>query len=254
MGIVGELKQISPVMLDKFKINSSLLDIFFSTKYLPESPFWEEAIYISENSRLNIQQSEEKFKEFKWADNQQIENIKAEFLKEWQISELYLGKSWHELHFLLTGYTHTDKLSFLVSKNSSNNLPKISLNNWSLFKIFNKMLGNREYIEQSTLDIDNLPLVNAILGGTEIGNKEGYGKHRYLIPDEVKQVAEALSELSENGFITRYKREEVKQERVSIIDWSEPETVESLTEYYKEITDYYIAVNNLENAMLLYLT
>ncbi|MEA5622724.1 DUF1877 family protein [Nostoc sp. UHCC 0251] len=121
MGIVGELKQISPVILDKFKINSSLLDIFFSAKYLAESDFWEEAIYISGNSRLNIQQqSEDKFKEFKWADNQQTENTKAEFLREWQISELSLGKSWHELHFFLTGYTHTDKLSFLVSKNSSN--------------------------------------------------------------------------------------------------------------------------------------
>ncbi|OYD86980.1 hypothetical protein CDG77_31960 [Nostoc sp. 'Peltigera membranacea cyanobiont' 213] len=258
MGIVGELKQISPVMLDKFKINSSFLDIFFSAKYLAESPFWEEAIYISGNSRLNIQQqSEDKFKEFKWTDNQQIKNTRAEFLKEWQISELSLGKSWHELHFLLTGYTHTDKLSFLVSKNSSNNLPKISLNNWSFFKIFNPILGNKKYIEQyisPRLDIDNLPLVNAILGGTEIGNKEGYGKHRYLIPDEVRQVAEALSELSENGFITRYKREEVKEEQVGIIDWSEPETVEWLTEYYKGITAYYIAANNLGNAMLLYLT
>ncbi|MEH2097175.1 hypothetical protein [Nostoc sp.] len=41
---------------------------------------------------------------------------------------------------------------------------------------------------------------------------------------------------------------------MGIIDWSEPETVEWLTEYYKEITAYYIAANNLGNAMLLYLT
>ena len=82
MGIRGELKQISPLILDKFKINSSLLDIFFTTKYLAESPFWEKAIYISGNPRLNIQQqSEEKFQKFKWADNQQRENTKAEFLK-----------------------------------------------------------------------------------------------------------------------------------------------------------------------------
>ncbi|MEA5622725.1 DUF1877 family protein [Nostoc sp. UHCC 0251] len=126
-----------------------------------------------------------------------------------------------------------------------------------MFKIYHKILGNRQYTKQyisPTLDIDNLPLVNAVLGGTKIGNKEGYGKCRYLIPDEVKQVAEALSELSENGFIKRYKREEVKQERVGIIDWSEPETVEWLTEYYNEITAYYMAATNLGNAMLLYLT
>ncbi|QLE44238.1 DUF1877 family protein [Nostoc sp. C052] len=258
MGIVAELKQISPLMLDKFQRDSSLLDIFFSVKYLPESYFWEEAIYVPGNSRLSIQKhSEDKFKKFKWADNQQREDTKAEFLKEWQISELSLGKSWHELHFLLTGYTHTDKLPFLVSGNSLNNLPQIPLNNWSFFKLAHKILNNQRHVEQytiPTLDIDNLPLVNAILGGTEIGNKEGYGKHRYLTPDEVRQVAKALSELSENGFITRYKQEEIKQERVSIIDWSEPETVDYLTEYYKEIVAYYIEATNLGNAMLLYLT
>lgn len=117
-------------------------------------------------------------------------------LREWQISELSLGKSWRELHFLLTGYTHTDKLYFLVSENSLNNLPKIPLNNWSFFKLIHKIINNQRHIEQytiPTLDIDHLPLVNVIMGGTEIGNKEGYGKHRYLPPDEVRQVAKALS-------------------------------------------------------------
>ncbi|MDZ8070154.1 MAG: hypothetical protein RMY64_31875 [Nostoc sp. DedQUE08] len=72
MGIVAELKQISPLMLENFQRDSSLLDIFFSVKYLPESHFWEEAIYISDNSRLSIQKdSEDKFKKFQWADNQQ---------------------------------------------------------------------------------------------------------------------------------------------------------------------------------------
>ena len=40
-----------------------------------------------------------------------------------------------------------------------------------------------------------LPLVNVVMGGTEIGEDLGYGPVRYLTPDQVKEVAAALSRI-----------------------------------------------------------
>jgi hypothetical protein len=69
-----------------------------------------------------------------------------------QASEpLRIDKSWHGIHFLLTGSA------------------------W----------GGKP------------PLSNAVLGGKEFGQDLGYGPARYLTPDQVKEVAAALDEITE---------------------------------------------------------
>jgi hypothetical protein len=37
------------------------------------------------------------------------------------------------------------------------------------------------------------PLINVVMGGTEIGEEGGYGWARYLLPEQVKEVAAALN-------------------------------------------------------------
>lgn len=239
MGIVAKLKQISPSTLDKIKDESLLLDAFCLAKWLPDSEYWQQQVregaYVED---LDLQQKEMQifqnmkwryrlkyFCKFKWISQIEWDKLEAEFLLEWKIPELDLHKWWLELHFLFTGdnlYNSLmrDGFPFLVMKNSM----------W-----------------------DNRPLVNAVFAGTETAGETGYGKARYLLSDEVKEVAEGLSELSEAGFQERYNREAGKEDRVDFIDWSEEGMLDWFTEYYNELTAYYREATEKSNAMLLYL-
>lgn len=82
---------------------------------------------------------------------------------------------WHGISFILTGYCREYEIPFLVKENSEG---------------------------------DKLPFVNAVFGGTKIGDTGcglGYDAIRYLTPEEVKQVAEALSKISAESFEARYE-------------------------------------------------
>lgn len=83
---------------------------------------------------------------------------------------------WHGISFILTGYCREYEIPFLVKENPEG---------------------------------DKLPFINAVFGGTKIGDTGcglGYDAIRYLTREEVKQVAEALSKISAESFETRYER------------------------------------------------
>jgi hypothetical protein len=48
------------------------------------------------------------------------------------------------------------------------------------------------------------PLFLTILGGEEIGEDNGYGPARYLLPDQVKDVAQALRSIPPADFAARF--------------------------------------------------
>jgi Domain of unknown function (DUF1877) len=48
------------------------------------------------------------------------------------------------------------------------------------------------------------PLAWAVLGGAEIGDDMGYGPARFLLPPQVRAVAEALSVVNESTLRSRY--------------------------------------------------
>ena len=145
---------------------------------------------------------------------------------EWHTLELDLHKYWHELHFLLTG---TD----IMEDSSLSTLTSLVM-------------------EKSAWD--NRPLINAIFGGNDTAGEAGYGKIKYLLPGEVKEVAEGLLELSETGFQERFIQEFRTEDPVYLIDWTEPEELDWLTDYYRKLTAYYREVSEEGNAMLIYFT
>ncbi|MCL1472613.1 DUF1877 family protein [Argonema antarcticum] len=160
-------------------------------------------------------------------------------------------RNWHGLSFILTGYCREYELPFLVKQNP---------------------------------DGDKLPLVNAIFGGTKIGDTGfgiGYDAIRYLTPDEVKEVAEALSKISAESFEARYEKIfpsltddkiwEVAQEalsKMSLVETIEEKQNQLVTtiiervfrnefspdaDDYLELMSYYQEAAERKKAMLLYI-
>ncbi|WP_246427855.1 YfbM family protein [Paenibacillus phyllosphaerae] len=99
------------------------------------------------------------------------------------------------------------------------------------------------------------PLVHVILGGTPIGEDYGYGPPRYLTPEQVEQVAQALTGLQGAELIGRYNPDLMAQQDIyPQIDWDDEEEQQYVFDYYWSLVDYYKAAAASGNGMLLYLT
>jgi hypothetical protein len=97
------------------------------------------------------------------------------------------------------------------------------------------------------------PLANVVLGGTDIGDDDGYGV-RYLTANEVFDVANALQNLSPEVFRARCNAKTLLDNDIYPQDWQNGDDWEGgLTFYYKEIRDYYLDAAAKGNAMLKYL-
>ena len=124
-----------------------------------------------------------------------------------QVSEpLRIDKSWHGIHFLLTGSA------------------------WG---------GKR-------------PLSNAVMGGQEFGPDLGYGPARYLTPDQVKEVAAALDEITSATLRDRFNPKAMT--KAEIYTWHEDEGEEGLEyflEYYAQVRAYFQQAARKGNGMLL---
>ncbi|MBD2087186.1 YfbM family protein [Trichocoleus sp. ST-U3] len=158
---------------------------------------------------------------FEQQNPEEFKKIKVDILIEGAAPELDFHKYGEVIDFLLTGGSQEFEPQFLLNRNT---------------------------------DGDNLPLVNAVFGGTEMEYETGYGAVRYLTSNEVKQVAEALQEVTKKGFGERYKRASRMPNLAHYIDWTDKEMLYWLTDYYIKITHYYKDASNKRNAMLLYFT
>lgn len=119
--------------------------------------------------------------------------------------ELNLDKSWHGIHFLLTG----------------------------------------------RIDEAPPPLGNAILGGTEIGEDLGYGPARYLTPDQVREVGQALAGITSDDFARRFDPQKIRQAGVYALE--NDATADYCVQYFEKMVAYYRDAAYQGNAMLLYL-
>jgi len=120
--------------------------------------------------------------------------------------ELSLHKSWHCLHFLLTGKS------------------------W---------------------DPVDSPLGKAILGGKEIPDRHnvmGYGPIRYLTPDEVRQVAEALAGFPIAARASAFDPVAAEEAKVYVPEHD----AEELTHHFGLLKDFYRDAADKNNAMLLW--
>lgn len=219
MGITGELKQVSPYLLEKLKEYPDFADLFFNAKYLPDSCFWQE-FTINPDDPDDV----EWFEEFSNFAAETIEKLKQDKPKEFELLRddiplilhegkgkyLDLDKTWRAIHLLLTGYDESICPEFLVGVNQE----------------------------------DCLPSINAILSGLEIKYDMVYGYVRYLTVMEVKQIAEALSVFTHAHIKTR----------LELRGWK-MEDYHYLFEYtYYPLIAYYQDAAEKSNAMFLYLT
>jgi hypothetical protein len=95
------------------------------------------------------------------------------------------------------------------------------------------------------------PLGNAILGGTEIGEDLGYGPARYLTPEQVREVAQALAAITREEFARRLDPQRIRQAGVYALEGET--TAEYCVEYFEKVVAYYRDAASKGNAMLLYL-
>ncbi len=95
------------------------------------------------------------------------------------------------------------------------------------------------------------PLGDAILGGTEIGEDLGYGPARYLTPEQVREVAQALAGISTEEFARRFDLQKIRQAGVYALEHDT--TAEYCVSYFEKMTAYYRDAAANGNAMLLYL-
>jgi hypothetical protein len=128
---------------------------------------------------------------------------------------LYLDKSWHAIHYLLNGAA------------------------WE---------GEE-------------PLVHTVLGGTPIGEPdeeeedEEYNPPRYLKPEQVKQIRDALAGISEEELLNRYNPEHMTELDIyPAIDWDGEGEQEYVMDYYRELVAYYKEAADNNEAMLLYMS
>lgn len=100
-----------------------------------------------------------------------------------------------------------------------------------------------------------LPLVNTILGGTEIGEDIGFGPVRYLTNEEVRCVALSLSNLSEKELKNRFDPDKMNElEIYPALDWNNQGDPEYVFTYLEQVINYYLDASRKNNAMLLYMT
>lgn len=67
------------------------------------------------------------------------------------------------------------------------------------------------------------PLVNVVLGGTELGDDVGYGPARYLTADEVRAAAEALRDITPDVLRTRYIASDLSRNSIYPDIWGDPD-------------------------------
>lgn len=216
MGIEAYFKQVSPSLLEKFKKYPDFFELFDDAQYLPDSPFWkdfnldlnksEDAEWFDEATNY-VPQTLEKLKFEQPKEYAKLESEIPKMLAEGKNIEFDIGKRWNTLHFILTGKDYKTHIPFLIGQNKK----------------------------------DKLPSVNAILGGTTIDYETDYGLLRYLEVDQVQQVAQALTDFSQELFHQRLKMKGLG------------DSFDTFYDVYQELLNYYQSVAEQQNAMFLYL-
>jgi Domain of unknown function (DUF1877) len=258
MGIVGTLKQISIETLDLLRQDPLLTELFLAAQYLPESAAWKQKTYWNgESAEKTKAGSQDKFEKFRWTDQDEKETLTNQLLDEWEIPELDLDKCWMELTFFLSGY--------IPGYISSSAIPELDRfkeptpQGW-LSRLFSPRQSDPtkvflDFLVVESSEWDGLPLVNAVGAGTNIGYSTYYDSIRYLLPDEIEQVSDCLTKLSNKGFEERFCRESEKEVPCPSIDWSDSEgLLEGMTDLYSETLSYYQDATMNNRAILLYLS
>lgn len=72
------------------------------------------------------------------------------------------------------------------------------------------------------------PLGNTVLGGTEFGDDEGYGRPRLLSPAAVAQTSAALDQLGSDGFVAKIDLAHLSELSIYPNIWDDPTEAQEL--------------------------
>jgi hypothetical protein len=137
-----------------------------------------------------------------------------------------VDKAWAGISFLLAGDSQPFDHQFIVNENPDKD-------GWG----------------------DNLPLVNALWGATPIGNPEE-AEISYLTTAEVKEVAKALSKISNESFKERFYRSGIVNWVFPLygLDGNENDLDYYLAPWYSHLREFYQDAAEKGNAMLISIT
>lgn len=99
------------------------------------------------------------------------------------------------------------------------------------------------------------PLASSILGGKELpdrGGIMGYGPARYLTPAQVREICQALLQISEKNLATRFNLKTMQTIGIYAVD--RPDDLQYLIASFKKLKSYYRSAAKKGNGMLLYMT
>jgi hypothetical protein len=149
-----------------------------------------------------------------------------------ELERLLADAAWGE-KFLLDGHFDYDQRDALELANRYLDLDK----NWQELHFL--LTGEVTFSGYSQAP---LPLRNAIMGGHNTQYEATYDYHRYLTPEEVKEVAGVLNQILPEDLRTRYKQYSYKphpQARpISPEEWGDG-YLDYLLELYKQIVKFF---------------
>ncbi|WP_334882517.1 DUF1877 family protein [Nostoc sp.] len=219
MGIILNLKQVSPYVLEQIKKYPDLAGLFLDAKYLEYSPFWQDFSIIEpdeidwfEEAINFVKERLDKLKKDKTEEFEKIKDDIPLIINEGKSEYLDLDKMWEPIIFLLTGYDFYDEALYLSKLVVSQN-PE-----------------------------DNIPLIRAVIGSNGIEHDERDYPLFYFSDDEVKKIANALSSFSIKTIRKRLKFRGLEED-----------SYDYLYEYaYNPLVRYYQDAAEKGNAMFLH--
>jgi hypothetical protein len=211
MGMIGHIRQITPGELHRLQRNPKAVKQFLHGKVLANAS----------NIRAALRRVTQLAQQAKTSgavdDPTEREKTRAQILQELQSAGaklpgeqpdeegLSLEKSWHSLHYLLTG----------------------------------------------TAEEAPAPLGNAILGGVPIGDDLGYGPARFLTPDQVHEVAAALSKVTREELVRRFDLDAMSA--ANIYACADEDELERAQHYFSKLARYFADATARGDAMLLWI-
>ncbi|MBC7818090.1 MAG: YfbM family protein [Planctomycetaceae bacterium] len=98
-------------------------------------------------------------------------------------------------------------------------------------------------------------LVNVVLGGSDLSDEGfGYGTVRFLLPDEVREVSEALSDVPAFELLQRFDAEALNDAEIYPHGWSDDSKEgEYIRGHYVALQEFFDQAAKAGDAMLLYL-
>ncbi|MBW1803052.1 MAG: YfbM family protein [Deltaproteobacteria bacterium] len=106
------------------------------------------------------------------------------------------------------------------------------------------------YLITGDAENEEYPLAYAIMVGYLL--HKSWNNLIYLPSDEVREVSDAISSLSEDDFYMKYKPESVSELDIYKYPSVHKEDVDDALEYFRKLKDYYQDAANKGNAMLRY--